>query len=133
MRRPAPDVIAFCVHLSWYCSDPREDMPMRQADIVDPLVQDRRQFMKAGGAATAALLAQGALPGPAEALPGLPSNPATAGMPTRNGCDSVAQLEENVKLAREFTPLTEARMAALAEAAMPCSKQALFFRFFDRA
>jgi len=49
------------------------------------------------------------------------------------GCDSVAQLEENVKLAREFTPLSEARMAALAEAAAPCSKQALFFRFFDRA
>ena len=49
------------------------------------------------------------------------------------GCDSVAQLEENVKLAREFTPLSAARMAALAEAAAPCSKQALFFRFFDRA
>jgi hypothetical protein len=49
------------------------------------------------------------------------------------GCDSVGQLEENVKLAREFTPLSEAQMAALAEKAAPCSKQALFFRFFDRA
>ena len=49
------------------------------------------------------------------------------------GCDSVAQLEENVRLAREFTPLTGARMAALAEQAAPCAKQALFFRFFDRA
>jgi aryl-alcohol dehydrogenase-like predicted oxidoreductase len=49
------------------------------------------------------------------------------------GCDSVAQVEENVKLAREFTPLSEARMAALAEMAAPCSRQALFFRFFDRA
>ena len=49
------------------------------------------------------------------------------------GCDSVAQLEENVRLAREFTPLSEEQMAALAEKAAPCAKQALFFRFFDRA
>ena len=35
------------------------------------------------------------------------------------GCDSVAQLEENVQLAREFTPLTETQMAALAEKAAP--------------
>jgi hypothetical protein len=49
------------------------------------------------------------------------------------GCDSVAQLEENVQLAREFTPLSQAQMAALVEKAAPCSKQALFFRFFDRA
>jgi uncharacterized protein len=49
------------------------------------------------------------------------------------GCDSVAQLEENVGLARGFTPLSDAQMAALAEKAAPCAKQALFFRFFDRA
>ena len=50
-----------------------------------PLVQDRRAFMKAGGAATAALLAQGALPRPAQAMPELPSNRMTAGaMPMRN-------------------------------------------------
>lgn len=49
------------------------------------------------------------------------------------GCDSVAQLEENVKLAREFTPLSEAQMAALQERTEPVSKQALFFRFFGRA
>jgi aryl-alcohol dehydrogenase-like predicted oxidoreductase len=49
------------------------------------------------------------------------------------GCDSVAQLEENVRLAREFTPLNEVQMAALAAKAAPCAKQALFFRFFDRA
>ena len=49
------------------------------------------------------------------------------------GCDSVAQLEENVQLARDFTPLSEAQMTALVEKAAPCSKQALFFRFFDRA
>jgi aryl-alcohol dehydrogenase-like predicted oxidoreductase len=49
------------------------------------------------------------------------------------GCDSVAQLEENVRLAREFTPLSRAQMAALEAKAAPCAKQALFFRFFDRA
>ena len=49
------------------------------------------------------------------------------------GCDSAAQLEENVRLAREFTPLSEAQMATLAAKAAPCAKQALFFRFFDRA
>jgi hypothetical protein len=49
------------------------------------------------------------------------------------GCDSIAQLEENVRLAREFTPLSAAQMAALVERAAPCSRQALFFRFFDRA
>ena len=31
------------------------------------------------------------------------------------GCDSIAQLEENVQLAREFTPLSEHQMASLAE------------------
>jgi hypothetical protein len=49
------------------------------------------------------------------------------------GCDSVAQLEENVRLARDFTPRSDAQMAALAEKATPCAKQALFFRFFERA
>jgi aryl-alcohol dehydrogenase-like predicted oxidoreductase len=49
------------------------------------------------------------------------------------GCDSIAQLEENVKLAREFTPLSRAEMAALEARAQPCAKQALFFRFFERA
>jgi len=47
------------------------------------------------------------------------------------GCDSIAQLEENVKLAREFTPLNESQMAALSAKAEPVSKQALFFRFFQ--
>jgi hypothetical protein len=44
------------------------------------------------------------------------------------GCDSVAQVEENVKLAREFTPLNAAQMAAIARKAEPVTKQALFFR-----
>jgi aryl-alcohol dehydrogenase-like predicted oxidoreductase len=44
------------------------------------------------------------------------------------GCDTVAQLEENVKLAREFTPLSEAQTAALAAKTEPIARQALFFR-----
>lgn len=49
------------------------------------------------------------------------------------GCDSIAQLEENVQLARDFTPLNESQMAAISQKAGPVSKQALFFRFFERA
>ena len=47
------------------------------------------------------------------------------------GCDSIAQLEENVQLARDFTPLSHQQMAALTAQAEPVSKQALFFRFYD--
>jgi len=49
------------------------------------------------------------------------------------GCDSVAQLEQNVQLAREFTPFSEKQMASLVQKAEPVSKQALFFRFYDHA
>ncbi len=49
------------------------------------------------------------------------------------GCDSVRQLEENIQLARDFTPFSDAQMAALVQKASPVSKPALFFRFFDRA
>jgi aryl-alcohol dehydrogenase-like predicted oxidoreductase len=49
------------------------------------------------------------------------------------GCDSMQQLEENVQLAREFTPLSQQQMASLAEKAEPVSKQSLFFRFYERA
>jgi len=48
------------------------------------------------------------------------------------GCDSIQQLEENLALARDFTPLSEQQMAALADRAQPVSKQALFFRFVSR-
>ncbi|HWR15261.1 MAG TPA: aldo/keto reductase [Terriglobales bacterium] len=44
------------------------------------------------------------------------------------GCDSVAQLEQNVQLAREFTPLNETQLASLAEKTAPVMRQALFFR-----
>jgi aryl-alcohol dehydrogenase-like predicted oxidoreductase len=49
------------------------------------------------------------------------------------GCDTIQQLEENVQLAREFTPLSEQQMRNLAAKAEPVSKQALFFRFVSRA
>ena len=49
------------------------------------------------------------------------------------GCDSLAELEENVRLAREFTPLGRDEMAAIEAKTAAVSKQALFFRFFERA
>jgi len=49
------------------------------------------------------------------------------------GCDSIAQLEENVQIAREFTPLSQSQMAALNQLAEPVAKQSLFFRFTDRS
>src|SRR5579864_694805 len=49
------------------------------------------------------------------------------------GCDTIAQLEQNVQLAREFTPLNQQQMAGLTEKAQPVSKQSLFFRFYERA
>jgi hypothetical protein len=48
------------------------------------------------------------------------------------GCDNVAQLEENVQIARDFTPLSTTQMAALNELAAPVARQSLFFRFTDR-
>jgi len=49
------------------------------------------------------------------------------------GCDAIAQLEQNVQLAREFTPLNQQQMAGLTDKAEPVSKQSLFFRFYERA
>jgi uncharacterized protein len=48
------------------------------------------------------------------------------------GCDTVAQLEENVQLARDFTPLNDTQTASLVARAEPCAKPSLFFRFYDR-
>ena len=44
------------------------------------------------------------------------------------GCDTIAQLEENVKLARDFTPLNHTQLAGLTEKTEPIHRQALFFR-----
>ena len=48
------------------------------------------------------------------------------------GCDNIAQLEENVEIAREFTPMSPAQMAALSNVAAPVARQALFFHFETR-
>lgn len=44
------------------------------------------------------------------------------------GCDTIAQLEENVKLAREFTPISQTQMASLTEKTQDIARDALFFR-----
>jgi uncharacterized protein len=48
------------------------------------------------------------------------------------GCDSIAQLEENVQLARDFTPISDKHSGELVARAEPCAKPSLFFRFYDR-
>ena len=49
------------------------------------------------------------------------------------GCDTIPQLEQNVQLTRDFTPINQQQMAALTQKAEPVSKQSLFFRFYERA
>lgn len=44
------------------------------------------------------------------------------------GCDTIAQLEENIALARAFNPLSPAQMAELEQRTQPIHEQALFFR-----
>jgi aryl-alcohol dehydrogenase-like predicted oxidoreductase len=48
------------------------------------------------------------------------------------GCDNIAQLEENVQLARDFTPLSAGQEKELVAKAEPVAKPSLFFRFYDR-
>lgn len=48
------------------------------------------------------------------------------------GCDTIAQLEQNVHLARHFTPLSESQQQELVARAEPVAKPSLFFRFYDR-
>ncbi len=48
------------------------------------------------------------------------------------GCDSITQLEENVHLAREFTPINDKQATELVAKAEPCAKPSLFFRFYVR-
>jgi uncharacterized protein len=48
------------------------------------------------------------------------------------GCDTIRQLEQNVQLAREFTPLNERQQTELVARTEPCAKPSLFFRFYDR-
>jgi aryl-alcohol dehydrogenase-like predicted oxidoreductase len=58
---------------------------MDQKNPGNPSGKNRREFLKAGGAITAGLVAQAAMPASATTLPSSPSNPATPNaMPTRN-------------------------------------------------
>src|SRR5271167_43626 len=58
---------------------------MKRESSSDVIPTNRREFLKAGGALTAGLVAQAAMPASATTLPSLPSNPATPNaMPTRN-------------------------------------------------
>ena len=47
------------------------------------------------------------------------------------GCDSPAQVEENVAIAKSFVPLSPAQMASLEQRSEPVHRQALFFRRWD--
>jgi aryl-alcohol dehydrogenase-like predicted oxidoreductase len=47
------------------------------------------------------------------------------------GCDSIAQLEENVAIARSFNPLNDAQLAELEQRAQPVHRQSLFFRRWE--
>jgi predicted aldo/keto reductase-like oxidoreductase len=48
------------------------------------------------------------------------------------GIDSLAQLEENVALARSFTPLSERQISELSSRTQEIANQALWFRNFQR-
>jgi len=47
------------------------------------------------------------------------------------GVDTVAQIEQNVALASNFTPLSEEEMRALEKRTLPIVRQALYFRRWD--
>lgn len=49
------------------------------------------------------------------------------------GCDNIPQLEENVAIARNFTPYNDEQMQEIAARAEVVSKPSLFFRFYERA
>jgi hypothetical protein len=62
-----------------------QEVSMSDKQPVTARRQGRRDFLKAGGAVTAALLAPSAMADTPKTLPGLPSNPLTpTAMPTRN-------------------------------------------------
>ena len=44
------------------------------------------------------------------------------------GCDTIAQLEENIEIARTFMPITEAQIADLHERTAPIARECLWFR-----
>jgi hypothetical protein len=47
------------------------------------------------------------------------------------GYDNVAQVEENMKIASEFSPLNDTQMAELEYKTLPIVRQGLYFRRWD--
>ena len=47
------------------------------------------------------------------------------------GVDSVAQIEENVKIASEFSPLSAAQMEEIEVKTLPIVRQGLYFRRWE--
>lgn len=47
------------------------------------------------------------------------------------GVDSIAQIEENVKIASEFSPLSQAQLEEIEVKTLPVVRQALYFRRWD--
>jgi predicted aldo/keto reductase-like oxidoreductase len=47
------------------------------------------------------------------------------------GVDSVAQIEENIKIASEFTPLSQVQMEEIEFKTLPIVRQGLYFRRWD--
>lgn len=47
------------------------------------------------------------------------------------GVDSIAQIEENVRIASEFTPLSQAQMEEIEYKTLPVVRQSLYFRRWD--
>jgi predicted aldo/keto reductase-like oxidoreductase len=47
------------------------------------------------------------------------------------GCDTIAQVEENVQLARGFTPMSVTQMGEITTRTEPIKRQALFFRRWE--
>ncbi len=47
------------------------------------------------------------------------------------GVDNVAQIEEDVKIASEFTPLSDAQMTEIEYKTLPIVRQGLYFRRWE--
>ena len=47
------------------------------------------------------------------------------------GVDNIAQLEENVKIASEFSPLSDDELAAIEYKCLPVVRQGLYFRRWE--
>jgi aryl-alcohol dehydrogenase-like predicted oxidoreductase len=48
------------------------------------------------------------------------------------GVDNAAQIEENVRFASSFTPLSEGQMGELEKRTLPLARETLYFRRWDQ-